>query len=171
VSQSRSDDDLRQPNDSNGHGGWPASDSPLPAASGNGGWAREGVPRAPGPTLAWPATPVSVRAARKAVVRAAREAGATEAQLIDIRLAVGEALNNAILHAYAAPGVRGATFRVSTERQDGHFSVWVGDDGLGVAGVSDGLGLGLGLMAVASESLRVGVLDDGHTQVELRFAL
>jgi serine/threonine-protein kinase RsbW/stage II sporulation protein AB (anti-sigma F factor) len=92
---------------------------------------------------------------------------------MDIELAVGEALTNAVLHAYAANGVRGNTFTVSTAADGPLFSVWVTDAGQGATPdvPSPGLGLGLQLMAKLCERLEVGVLPDGRSQVELRFDL
>ena len=93
--------------------------------------------------------------------------------IADIKLAVGEALSNAVFHAYAASGVRGQTFTVSTVADGPLFSVWVTDGGQG--GTPDlpsaGLGLGLQLMAKLCQRLEIGVLNDGRSQVELRFDL
>jgi serine/threonine-protein kinase RsbW len=135
-------------------------------------WIRQRVPPAPAPDRVWPTSLDSAASARKAVVASAQDAGATPDQVEDIRLAVGEALNNAILHAYADADVRGGTFTVSTARQGRYFMVWVGDEGRGANGApSSGLGIGLRLMAELTETIRLGVLANGRTQVEMRFAL
>jgi hypothetical protein len=51
--------------------------------------------------------------------------------------------------------------------------VWVTDEGQGVTpdGPSPGLGLGLELMARICERVLIGVVEDGRTQVEMRFDL
>jgi serine/threonine-protein kinase RsbW/stage II sporulation protein AB (anti-sigma F factor) len=109
--------------------------------------------------------------ARTEVVRIARAAGATDDTLQDIRLAVSEACTNAILHAYSSAGIRGESFTVATSSGDHSFSVWVTDEGRGIPGPASSLGLGLGLslMARTCESVHLGVLDDGHTQVTMNF--
>jgi serine/threonine-protein kinase RsbW/stage II sporulation protein AB (anti-sigma F factor) len=136
-------------------------------------WSRRFARPAPGPLATWPATPDSVADARREVVLLARAAGASDEAQADIELAVSEACTNAVLHAFAASGVRGSTFTVSTGIRGGLFSVWVSDDGRGIApdAPSPGLGVGLTVMASVSRSLHLGVLDDGRTQVEMRFAL
>jgi serine/threonine-protein kinase RsbW/stage II sporulation protein AB (anti-sigma F factor) len=106
-------------------------------------------------------------------VRIAQEAGATQAALTDIALAVSEATTNAILHAYASTGSRGEAFTVSTACKRSFFSVWIADEGRGGTPTvpSPGLGLGLQLMAQLCERVLIGVLRDGQTQVEMRFDL
>jgi serine/threonine-protein kinase RsbW len=121
----------------------------------------------------WPASAQSIGEVRVQVARAARRAGAAETTVSDIELAVSEAVTNAVLHAYASPGVRGDTVKVTTARRDGHFHVWVADDGRGARapGPTPGMGWGLRLMAGLTESVHIGVLDDGRTQVEMCFLL
>ena len=128
---------------------------------------------APRPYTTYPATTEAVGAARRQVVRIAREAGATQAALTDIALAVSEATTNAILHAYASTGSRGEAFTVSTASKRSFFSVWITDEGQGGTPTvpSPGLGLGLELMAQLCERFLIGVLKGGQTQVEMRFDL
>jgi anti-sigma regulatory factor (Ser/Thr protein kinase) len=136
-------------------------------------WNRRPVAPAAAPGTTYPATADAVRAARGEVARSALEAGASELALADIKLAVGEALSNAVLHAYAASGARGETFTLTTAADGPLFSVWVTDDGQ--AGRPDapssGLGLGLQVMAKLCQRLEIGVLTDGRSQVALRFDL
>ena len=136
-------------------------------------WHRSPVAFAPPPCTTYPATAEAVGVARRDNLRVAREAGGCQRVLADIELAVSEALTNAILHAYAPAGGHGEVFAVATVSEGARFSVWVIDEGRGGAPTapSSGLGLGLQLMARFSERLRIGVLDDGRTQVELRFDL
>jgi anti-sigma regulatory factor (Ser/Thr protein kinase) len=107
------------------------------------------------------------------VRREAQDAGACSEAIAAIGLAVSEASTNAVLHAYAADGTRGATFSISTASQGNTFSVWVLDEGHGgISNVpSPGLGLGLGLMAHFCERVLIGALKDGRTQVAMQFDL
>jgi serine/threonine-protein kinase RsbW len=136
-------------------------------------WHRRPVALAPSPGMTYPATAEALGAARRRVVRIARQAGASPQALADIELAVSEATTNAVRHAYVSPGTRGEVFTISTRSHRGLFSVWVTDEGQGqIPNVpSPGLGLGLGLMARVCERVRIGVLKDGRTQVEMRFHL
>ena len=136
-------------------------------------WRRRPVAQASAPGTTYPATADAVGAARGEVARSAVEAGASEPALADIKLGVGEALSNAVLHAYAASGARADTFTVSTAADGSLFSVWVTDEGQGAMPdvPSSGLGLGLQLMAKLCQRLEIGVLTDGRSQVELRFDL
>jgi len=156
----------REPN------GWAGSRS-AELATRDASWRRRPVAPAPSPRRAYPATVDAIGAARRQVVRIAREAGASPEALADIELAVSEASTNAVLHAYASPGTRGEAFTISTAASGTLFSVWVTDEGQG--GVphvpSPGLGFGLQLMARVCERVVIGVLKDGRTQVEMRFHL
>jgi anti-sigma regulatory factor (Ser/Thr protein kinase) len=136
-------------------------------------WHRRPVALAPSLGMTYPATAEALGAARRQVVRIAREAGASPQALADIELAVSEATTNAILHAHVSAGTRGEVFTISTKSNGALFSVWVTDEGQG--GTADvpgpGLGLGLELMARLCERVLIGVLKDGRTQVEMRFHL
>jgi serine/threonine-protein kinase RsbW len=136
-------------------------------------WHRRPVAAAPSPCATYPATAEAVGAARRQVVRIAREDGACRRALDDIELAVSEALTNAILHAYASAGTRGEAFSISTAAKGALFSVWVTDEGQGGTSSvpSPGLGLGLELMDRLCRRVEIGVLEDGRTQVEMRFDL
>jgi anti-sigma regulatory factor (Ser/Thr protein kinase) len=136
-------------------------------------WKRRPVAPAAAPARTYPATADAVPAARGAVARSALAAGACEPALADIKLAVGEALSNAVFHASAASGARGDSFTVATAAARPLFSVWVTDEGQGGTPElpSSGLGLGLPLMAKLCQRLELGVLADGRSQVELRFDL
>ena len=92
---------------------------------------------------------------------------------MDIELAVSEAATNAVMHAYVSPGIRGETFTITTAAEEAIFTVWVTDEGRGMApdAANSGLGVGLDLMARLCERLAVGIREDGRTQVEMRFAL
>jgi anti-sigma regulatory factor (Ser/Thr protein kinase) len=123
--------------------------------------------------MTYPADVDAIGAARKDVVGLARAAGAGEEKLADIELAVSEAVTNALLHAYTSTGARGDAFTIAISRDQPLFSVWVTDEGHGAPpeSPSTGLGLGLDLMVQVCERVLIGVLDDGRTQVEMRFDL
>jgi serine/threonine-protein kinase RsbW len=136
-------------------------------------WIRRPAIRAGPRCTTYPASADSVGAARRDVVRMARDAGASRDMLADIELAVSEASTNAVIHAYTLSGARGESFTVAAAFQGAQFSVWVTDEGQGAqsGARSPGLGLGLEIMTKLSDRLVIGVLDDGRTQVEMRFRL
>jgi len=96
-------------------------------------------------TVTYPADPESVAIARHALTAFAADAGADHRQVEAVRLAVSEAMTNAVLHAYRdAPGdVRVTAALVSEE-----LWVLVGDDGGGMEARPDRPGLGLGLALI-----------------------
>jgi serine/threonine-protein kinase RsbW len=118
----------------------------------------------------FPAVAASLPLARRAVSTLADQAGATQEQVGDIRLAVSEALTNVILHAYRDdPG----EIHVAAAVIDGELWVLVADDGGGLRSRSDrsGLGLGLSLIAQASDELTIVKRSNGGTELRMRFRL
>jgi anti-sigma regulatory factor (Ser/Thr protein kinase) len=118
----------------------------------------------------YPAIPDSVTDARQAIAELAAAAGARGERLDDIRLASSEALSNVVQHAYAGQtGQIHATARVA----NGELWVLISDDGCGLhAGrQSDGLGLGLALIAQVTDDFTVLDRGFGGTELRLRFAL
>jgi len=88
-----------------------------------------------------PASEASVGAARRAVAAFAEENGAPEDVVERVRLAVSEALNNAVTHAFAGSG---GDVHVAADVEDRDLEVVVSDAGLGFrTGVSPGAGLGM----------------------------
>src|SRR5579884_294012 len=118
----------------------------------------------------FPAVPESVPRARQAVVKLAVDAGADEEQLDAIRLAISEALTNAVLHAYAGPP---GLVHVRVVQDGSGLSVTVADDGAGLRPRLDrrGMGLGLALIAEAAEELAINKRPSGGTELKMRFAL
>jgi anti-sigma regulatory factor (Ser/Thr protein kinase) len=112
----------------------------------------------------------SVPAARGELTDFARSAGASEEELQSIRLAVSEALTNAVLHAY-----RGSSGQVHVSAAVAGDELWVliSDDGAGLhaGGESTGLGIGLAVIAELSDSFSVVNRASGGTEVRIRFAL
>src|SRR3954467_6782201 len=95
----------------------------------------------------WPATPDHVKDARTCVAALARRAGAPTATLDGVRLAVSEAVSNAVVHGYRgrAPGA----VTVAAEAEDHELRVTVSDEGCGPAPRADSPGAGLGLPLIA----------------------
>jgi serine/threonine-protein kinase RsbW len=116
------------------------------------------------------AVPCAVPVARRAITEFAASAGASGERLDAIRLATSEALSNVVQHAY--PGRRGQ-IHVTARVAGGELWVLIGDDGCGLrAGPdSDGLGLGLALIAQMTDAFTVLERSSGGTELRLGFAL
>jgi anti-sigma regulatory factor (Ser/Thr protein kinase) len=98
------------------------------------------------PSASWtaPASAESVAELRQAVTDFAYEHGVQEPRLTDIRLAVSEAITNAIVHAFR--GREGGTVIVSVTTPDAEWvEVRVTDNGSGMVPRDDSPGIGLGL--------------------------
>ena len=98
------------------------------------------------PSALWtaPASAESVTQLRQAVVDFAFEHGVPEPCLSDIRLAVSEAVSNAIMHAFRGRA-DGTVIASMTIRAPEWIEVRVTDNGSGMAPRDDSPGLGLGL--------------------------
>ena|SRR5579859_1983733 len=121
--------------------------------------------------LSYPAIAESVPCARQAVVAFARQAGAEEEQLENVRLAVSEAITNVVRHAYP-PGEPG-TVTVEAARAGEELWVLVSDDGHGLQDRSHSPGLGLGLALIASAADDFALVKRAVRGIELcmRFGL
>ena len=91
-----------------------------------------------------PAAPESVAQLRQAVGDFAYEHGVPEHRASDIRLAVSEAVSNAVVHAFRG-GADGTVIASVTVSAPEWVDVRVTDDGSGMAPRDDSPGLGLGL--------------------------
>lgn len=121
-------------------------------------------------TVTYSANPEAVACARHALTAFATEAGADLQQVEAVRLAVSEAITNAVLHAYRdTPG----DVHVTAALVSGELWVLVGDDGGGMQARPDrpGLGLGLALISQVSDEMSVVARAGGGTEVRMRFAL
>lgn len=120
-----------------------------------------------------PARPEEIAPLRTAVWRHALSLGASPEQGQAVRLAVGEALTNVVMHAYV--GRETGTMGVQAWLDDDdHLAVLVLDEGHGLIPRADspGLGLGMGLMAQMSDEFRVANREQTPgTTVLLRFVL
>lgn len=117
-----------------------------------------------------PAVPASVPTLRAAVADFAAAAGVTEPRLTAVKLAVSEAITNAVVHAYAdapAPG----DVHVVTCMCDDTVYVTVSDDGTGMMPRLDspGLGVGLPFIAESADTLDIGRADGGGTELRMSF--
>jgi serine/threonine-protein kinase RsbW len=112
----------------------------------------------------------SVPCARTALVAVARSAGADEDQLEAVRLAVSEALTNAVIHAY--PESAGCIHVVAWADR-GEFIVEITDDGHGFQTHTEtpGLGMGLGLISQVTDGLTIRQPRSGGTAVRMQFWL
>lgn len=120
-----------------------------------------------------PAVPAAVSGLRNAVVTAAAEAGATEAQRGDVALAVSEALSNVVNHAYTDRVLPGR-MHVGVAVDGGSMLVVVSDDGSGMRPRLDsgGAGLGLAMMSALTSELTMSAGKGGAgTRVSMRFAI
>ena len=118
-----------------------------------------------------PAEPASVPLLRRKVVGflAAHDVCSDRAE--DIRLALSEALSNAVLHAYRDAPDSG-DLEVRAVRDDGSVEVVVRDCGSGMAPRPDSPGLGLGLPVIAQMTDRYEIEQPetaGGTAIRMRF--
>jgi anti-sigma regulatory factor (Ser/Thr protein kinase) len=88
----------------------------------------------------------------------------------DLRLAVSEAVGNAVLHAYDE-GERGE-IHFAADIEDGSLEIVISDDGHGFrSGSSEGLGLGLGIIANVCADFSIRQRAPRGTEVWMRFLL
>ncbi len=113
----------------------------------------------------------TVPLARRAVTDVAAVAGAGGERLEEIRLAVSEALTNAVVHAYR--GDQPGHFHVTAAVASGELWVLISDDGRGLHAYNDsrGLGIGLSLISGLSDDFAIVTRASGGTEVQMRFDL
>jgi serine/threonine-protein kinase RsbW/stage II sporulation protein AB (anti-sigma F factor) len=118
----------------------------------------------------YPADPESVPAVRRALAELATEAGASQEQLAAVQLAVSEAMTNAVVHAY---GDEPGPIYVSADLASDELWVLVADDGRGLQATtgSPGLGMGLALIADATDSFSIVTRSAGGLEVRMRFSI
>jgi anti-sigma regulatory factor (Ser/Thr protein kinase) len=117
------------------------------------------------------AVPEAVPVARRALAMVAATAGAAGDRLDEIRLAVSEALTNAVVHAYR--GDEAGRLHVTAAVASDELWVLIGDDGRGLHAWSDsqGLGIGLSLISGLSDDFSIVTRASGGTEVQMRFDL
>jgi anti-sigma regulatory factor (Ser/Thr protein kinase) len=112
----------------------------------------------------------SVGEGRRAIACALKDRGFS-AELVDsVRLAVSEALSNAVRHAYAER--RGPIELGALLEEERGVVIVVRDHGSGFAHTSPdpGTGLGLTLMESVSDTLEIAPVADGGTEVRMTFS-
>jgi anti-sigma regulatory factor (Ser/Thr protein kinase) len=119
----------------------------------------------------YPAVPEAVPMARRALAGVAAAAGAAGERLDEIRLAVSEALTNAVVHAYR--GGESGQLHVTAAVASDELWVLIGDDGRGLHAWNDskGLGIGLSLISGLSDDFAIVTRASGGTEVQMRFDL
>lgn len=115
------------------------------------------------------AEPETVTVFRHRAATFAAEQGANPDLTADVALAVSEATTNAVKYAYGPDGE--GSVELSASAQDGRLTLLVIDRGEGFEhGPSDGLGLGLTIIARLCHELKI-VQEGSGTQVLMRFFL
>jgi serine/threonine-protein kinase RsbW len=115
----------------------------------------------------FPGTPLGVAAARGEVEAVARDCGIDGLALGAVKLAVNEAVTNAVVHAYAE---RDGQISITVALDSGELTVTVADDGGGMVPRQDSPGLGIGLPLIAQLAERVDVhSNDDGTQIRMSF--
>jgi|SRR5437588_7614156 len=119
---------------------------------------------------AYPASAESVPRARADLTRFACEAGIARDRLQLVRLAASEALTNAVVHAYEQPG---GTIELSATYVSGELWLLVTDQGAGlrVRRQSQGLGLGLALIAQLVDDFQILSRATGGTELRMQFKI
>lgn len=118
----------------------------------------------------YPATAESVPRARRWATNFATWAGAQPETVEAIKLAVSEAVTNAVMHAYRDdPG----PVQLTAARTGEELWVLVADEGEGhqTAPVTPGLGWGLALIADACDQFMITERSGGGTELRMRFPL
>lgn len=116
------------------------------------------------------AVPGCVAQIRRDVVEFATGAGVPNPPLNNLRLAVSEAVTNAVVHGYPDSHSDG-NVTVHAEVRDRQICVLVTDGGVGMAPRLDspGLGLGMPLIATLADQLDVRAGTTGGTQIQMMF--
>lgn len=117
-----------------------------------------------------PAEPESVTLSRGRVRTFAKEHGASAEDIVDLTLAVTEAVTNAVIHAFIdrEPGVVRVTLTTAADE----LTVVVSDNGRGMQPRADSPGLGLGLPTIGRLAAQVDLREapGGGTELSMTFA-
>lgn len=134
-----------------------------------------GKPHYAPPAAGWvgDAVPGEVARLRAAVVAYANHLGAPDELVEDVRLAVSEALSNAVMHAYPRDAHGRLEARASADAAAGLLTIHVRDYGTGCRPRPDspGLGMGLHIMAAMTRAMELTSPAGGGTEVRLTFPL
>jgi serine/threonine-protein kinase RsbW len=125
-------------------------------------------------TWSIPAVSDEVGGLRRAITRYVMTHSVADPPISDMRVAVSEAVTNAVVHAFPS-GVPGTvTVLVTVDEVAAVLTVVVTDDGTGVRPRADspGLGLGLPLITTLAKTAKITAGPDGHgTRVHMTFGL
>ena len=119
-----------------------------------------------------PAVPSTVTTMRADVAAFAAAAGIADPLLWGVKLAVSEAVTNAVIHAYADADQAGEVRLVASVDGD-RVHVTVSDDGCGMVPRLDspGLGVGLPFIAHSTDTLDIAHNDAGGTELRMSFRI
>jgi serine/threonine-protein kinase RsbW len=108
---------------------------------------------------------------RRMIVAYAAARGISDTRLSELALAVGEAVANAVVHAYRGGPV--GTVEVIAGLSDERLLIAVRDRGSGLVPRDDspGLGLGLSMMSQIADDLRIREREGGGTELRMSFAI
>ena len=118
------------------------------------------------------AVPATVPFLRAEVTDFAKAAGVAETPLVHVRLALTEALTNAVIHGYGEDGTPG-TVDLEVAITSTGIRVVVADTGRGMRPRvnSPGIGIGLPLISAVAESVEIQPRVPQGTEVVIRFSL
>jgi serine/threonine-protein kinase RsbW len=125
-----------------------------------------------------PAKPEFLLLARLAATSVGRSAGASEETIADLKLAVTEAVANAVRHAYPSDSPGRVTVELTATA--GRLEIAVSDEGRGLGGADVSTapgplaesGMGLSIIRAIADELDVGAGPDGRgTRVHFACAL
>jgi stage II sporulation protein AB (anti-sigma F factor) len=119
------------------------------------------------------AAPESVARVRAEIAAFAAAHGVAPRRIDDIRLAVSEAVSNAVMHGYRKSA---GTVHVSASHADGALWISIRDFGTGMhsrepGDAHTGMGLGLALIGRVVNEMSVSPQAGAGTEVQMRFAL
>jgi serine/threonine-protein kinase RsbW len=115
------------------------------------------------------AVPAAVPTLRGAIAAFIGDAGIGEPLLTSAKLAVSEAVTNAVVHAYVGAPRPGAV-SVDATFEDGSLLVEVSDDGSGMMPRLDSPGLGVGLPLIADTADTLDIANSPHGGTLLRMS-
>ena len=119
-----------------------------------------------------PALADEVSAVRNEAIEFARGEGVPDPPLEELRLAISEAVTNAVVHAFCEQDLPGTVTVDVTVHE--FVEAVVRDDGMGISARTDspGLGLGLGLIASVADTVEHRAPADGvGFELYMRFRL
>jgi serine/threonine-protein kinase RsbW len=128
----------------------------------------------------WPAVAEAVTMARRALARFAQAAGAGEDLVQRVRLAVSEAVTNAVVHAYRDrqdrrldPPLVHVGAAIAGDGKVDELWILVADEGCGLRPRDDSPGAGQGLRLIAATVDELTILEraEGGTELRMRFDL